>query len=92
MHQFEGQGNPIFGTYLPTFCRKGITCFLQKDKTVKFVLKPGYGVYLYVLEGGPVSLNDTSLPQLASAKITDEKKLVLTAVHDAELLLVDTAL
>jgi len=29
---------------------------------------------------------------LGSAKITDEKKLVLTANNDAELLLVDTAL
>ncbi len=55
-------------------------------------MDPGRGVYLYVLEGGPVSLNDNLIPQLSSAKITDEKQLVLSANNDAELLLVDTTL
>ena len=68
------------------------SCFLQKDKTVKFSPQAGHGVYLYVLEGGPVSLNDNSMPTLAAAKITDEKQLTLTAAKDAELLLIQTAL
>jgi hypothetical protein len=66
--------------------------FVQKDKVVKHTLQPGRGGYLYVLEGGPVSLNDELIPGLGAAKITDESRLTLTANNDAELLLIDTAL
>jgi redox-sensitive bicupin YhaK (pirin superfamily) len=66
--------------------------FLQKDKVVKHTLQPGRGGYLYVLEGGPVSLNEELIPGLGAAKITDESQLTLTANNDAELLLIDTAL
>jgi redox-sensitive bicupin YhaK (pirin superfamily) len=68
------------------------SCFLQKDKTVKHTLQTGRGVYLYVLEAGPVKLNNNTVPELAAARITDENHLTITAVNDAELLLVDTAL
>ena len=68
------------------------SCFLRKDMLVSYTLQIGRGAYLYVLEGGPVSLNDNCILELGSAEITDEKKLVLSANNDAELLLVDTAL
>lgn len=68
------------------------SCFLQKDKTVKFVLRAGRGAYLYVLEGGSISLNDNLIPPLGAAKIINEKDLALSAANDTELLLVDTAL
>ena len=68
------------------------SCFLQKDKTVKYPPQAGRGAYIYVLDGGPVSLNDNSMPPLAAAKIIDEKQLILTATSDAELLLITTAL
>jgi redox-sensitive bicupin YhaK (pirin superfamily) len=68
------------------------SCFVQKDKIVKFFLQPGRGAYLYVLEAGPVTLNDNLIPALGAARIIDEKDLLLTADNDAELLLIDTAL
>jgi quercetin 2,3-dioxygenase len=68
------------------------SCFLQKNKTVHFSLQKARGAYLYVLESGPVSLNDNTIPPLGAAKITDETQLTLTANNDAELLLIDTAL
>jgi quercetin 2,3-dioxygenase len=68
------------------------SCFLQKDAVVTHTLQTGRGDYLYVLEGGPITLNDIPIPELGAARITDEKQLILTAANDAELLLIDTAL
>lgn len=68
------------------------SCFLQREKTAGYALRTGRGAYLYVLEGGPVMLNDILTPALGAAEIVDEKQLVLTANEDAELLLVETAL
>jgi redox-sensitive bicupin YhaK (pirin superfamily) len=67
------------------------SCFLQKNKVVKFSLQTGRGAYLYILEGGPVSLNANIVPALGAAEITDETQLILTSQNDAELLLIDTA-
>jgi hypothetical protein len=66
--------------------------FVQKDKAVQFSLKAGRGGYLYVLEGGPVKLNDNVIANLGAARITGPEQLVLTANSDTELLYVDTAL
>lgn len=68
------------------------SCFLRKDMLASYTLQTGRGAYLYVLEGGPVLLNDNLISPLGSAEIADEKKLVLTANNNAELLLIDTAL
>jgi redox-sensitive bicupin YhaK (pirin superfamily) len=68
------------------------SCFLQKNKTVQYSLQKNRGAYLYVLESGPVSLNEKIIPALGAAKITDETQLTLTATNNAELLLIDTAL
>ncbi|MHB8846364.1 MAG: pirin family protein [Nitrospirota bacterium] len=50
---------------------------------------PGWGVYLYVLEGGPVQVNGQKAPALAAVMVTDEQELTVRAGNDAELLLVD---
>lgn len=68
------------------------SCFLEKDKTLNFRLEPGRGGYLYAVAGGPIRLNETEIAELAAAKITDERRLSLTADDDAEILFVDTAL
>jgi redox-sensitive bicupin YhaK (pirin superfamily) len=68
------------------------SCFLQKGEVVSHTLQKGRGGYLYVLEGGPVTFNDNLVPSLGAALATDEKKLILSAAKDAELLLIDTAL
>ncbi len=54
--------------------------------------EPGWGAYLYVLEGGPVEVNGIYVPTLGAAKITDESELEVEAKKDAELLLVDVLL
>ena len=68
------------------------SCFLQKDNRVNYTLETNRGCYLYVVQGGPVSLNENLIPTLGAAMITEENQLILTAAEDAELLLVDTAL
>jgi hypothetical protein len=71
---------------------KVYSCFLQKDMLAIYTLQTGRGAYLYVLEGGPVLLDDSLIPQFGAAEITGGEKFVLTANSDAELLLIDTAL
>ena len=50
---------------------------------------PRHGGYLYVLEGGPVTLGAAAMPALAAAMITGETGIAVSAADDAELLLVD---
>jgi hypothetical protein len=68
------------------------SCFLKVGKTVSHVVKAGRGCYLYVLEGGPVNVNDYKIPTLGVAMITDERAFSVTADGDSELLLVDVLL
>jgi quercetin 2,3-dioxygenase len=67
-------------------------CFLRAGNAVEYHIKPGRGVYLYVLEGGLVAMNSRDLPALAAAKISNEPGITVKAQHDAELLLVDVLL
>lgn len=67
-------------------------CDLQKDRTVEYALEPGCGAYLYVLEGGPVRVNNRAVPHLGAVQITREANLRVEAAADAELLLVDVLL
>lgn len=66
--------------------------FLEATRAVKFVPRPRWGVYLYLLEGGPVLINDRRLETLGAALVTKEKELVVSAELDAELLLVHVQL
>jgi redox-sensitive bicupin YhaK (pirin superfamily) len=68
------------------------SCFLEKGKTAAHFLEAGRGVYLYVLEGGPVQIDGQVLPALAAAKISDELEIKPLAREDAELILVDVRL
>jgi hypothetical protein len=63
--------------------------FLQASHTVKHKIHAKRGVYLYVLEGGPVNVSEYQIPALGAAKITEEMELTVNAEKDAELLLVD---
>ena len=63
--------------------------FLRAGKKEHHALAPGRGLYLYVLEGGPISVNSVRLPVLGSAMITEEPAIDVVAEQDAELLLVD---
>ena len=67
---------------------KVYSCFLQKGKTVAYKLPEDHGGYLYVVEGGRVSIQDGVLHPLDAAMIVGEGDLLLEAQEDAELLLV----
>ncbi len=66
--------------------------FVQKGREMVHPLRKGWGVYLYVLEGGPVTVTGREIPSLASVMITDEKESTVKAEADAELLLVHVRL
>jgi len=66
-----------------------LSSFLHAGKTGHYDLGTGRGIYLYVLEGGPVSVNGTRVPALGSAMITGETAIDVVSERDAELLLVD---
>lgn len=68
------------------------SCFLQAGKHVEHKMETGRGNYLYVLEGGPVKVNNQLLPSLGAAKTTDKLRLHVKAEGHAELLLVDVLL
>ena len=63
--------------------------FLHAGRTEHYYPETGRGIYLYVLEGGPIRVNGTRVPMLGSAMITDETAILVISEQDAELLLVD---
>lgn len=65
------------------------SCFLQKGHEAGHQNTKGRGVYLYLLEGGPVRVNGQSASALCAVMATNEKELSVHAEGDAELLLVD---
>ncbi len=67
---------------------KVYSCFLQKGKVVAHPFPEGHGGYLYVVEGGSVSVDGQTLHHLDAAVIRQAAELSLRAAEDAELLLV----
>lgn len=63
--------------------------FLERDRAVAQSTGEGRGAYLYVLEGGPVVVNDYRIPAPGAAKIENEPVLQIVAEGDCELLLID---
>ncbi len=68
------------------------SCFLQKDRKADYKISSGRGVYLYVLEAGPLHLNNHLIPALGAAQVTEEAHIHMTAGSDVEILLVDVLL
>jgi len=68
------------------------SCFLQPGRAVGHSVRSGRGVYLYVLEGGPVKVSGSIVPALGAAVVTGEHELRVGTDGDAELLLVDVSL
>lgn len=66
-----------------------LSSFLRKGHTIDYSVAAGRGVYIYIMEGGPVTVNDEEIPTLGAAMVTDETELRLTSNRDAELLLID---
>jgi hypothetical protein len=68
------------------------SCFLQTGKVVPYQINQGWGVYLYVLEAGPIQLERYHTPALGAAQVEQEKAIRVQAEADAELLLVSVRL
>ncbi len=66
--------------------------FLQAGLTLDHQIKEWRGVYLSVLEGGPVQVNNHRVSALGAAKVVEETRLHVKAETDAEILLVDVHL
>ena len=66
--------------------------YLQRDHTAAFAPRDQWGVYLYLLEGGPIHVNGRRLAALDAVMATNEKQLYVTAELDAELLLIHVLL
>ena len=66
--------------------------YLESGQTIKFMLREGWGSYLYLLEGGPIHVNSQKLSSLDALMATDEKELCVSAESEAELLLVHVGL
>jgi len=68
------------------------SCFLQRGKKTDYTPPEGHGHYLYVLEGGPVRVNEEPIEHLGAAIIHNQDRLRIRAERDAELLMVEVKL
>lgn len=66
--------------------------YLEKGKIIECEVETGRGLYLYVLDGGPVQVNGVPLRSLDAAQITGRGKVVTTADAASELILLDVDL
>lgn len=69
-----------------------LASYLEKGHSLSYALGPKRGGYLYVVEGGPVVVNGNEVEALGAARAEDENELVIKALEDSELLLVDALL
>jgi len=69
-----------------------LASFLQPGHKLDYELRDGHGLYLYVLEGGPVHISDQRFPALNAAQITGAGNVTTTANEEAELLLLEVNL
>jgi redox-sensitive bicupin YhaK (pirin superfamily) len=65
------------------------SCYLEHGHSVDHSFGKGRGGYFYVVEGGPVTIDEKELPEFGAARITSQPSVKITAKGDAELLLVD---
>lgn len=68
------------------------SCFLKRGSRADYHLGTGRGIYIYVVEGGPVLLNGTAMPELAAAKVIGGDEIGFRGDNEAELLLVEVPL
>jgi quercetin 2,3-dioxygenase len=69
-----------------------LASFLQPGHKIDYELREDYGLYLYVLEGGPVRVNERPLSEFNAAEIRGEGNITTTTEGDAELLLLQASL
>lgn len=69
-----------------------LSLFLEANHNIKVELQKNWGIYLYVLEGGPVLVNNYLVRTLGAAKLQKEDQIIITAKSEAELLVINVAL
>jgi quercetin 2,3-dioxygenase len=69
-----------------------LASFLQPGHTIDCEVRDDYGLYIYVLEGGPVHVGNQVLPQYNATEIRGQGIVTTTAEKDAELLLLEVNL
>jgi len=69
-----------------------LASFLEPGHPIDYELREGHGLYLYVLEGGPVRIRDQVLPEFSAAEIRGQGSIATTAQGEAELLLLEANL
>jgi redox-sensitive bicupin YhaK (pirin superfamily) len=65
---------------------------LEAGRSVEHSFAPGFGGYLYVLDGGPISVAGAAAHRMEAgdaAMITDERALTIAAEADAELIMIE---
>jgi hypothetical protein len=78
---------------LPIFSQARVfSCFLEAGNSLTKMLEANWGAYHYLLEGGPVEVNDLALFVHGAAMIRDQETIDIAGQEDAELLLVDVML
>lgn len=65
---------------------------LRRGARSEHSFSSGRGGYLYVLEGGPVLVNEQRVPALGAAAIRSTARIAVEAEGDAELLLIEVPL
>lgn len=66
--------------------------FLESGNKISYKLKKDWGIYLYVIEGGPIEINGKEMVELSAAKIQEIECIVVKSKEDSELLLVHVSL
>jgi quercetin 2,3-dioxygenase len=69
-----------------------LSSFLQAGRSIDHPIEKGHGLYLYVVEGGPVQVGDQKLATLDAAEVVGVGSVRTTAENDAELLLLEVNL
>ena len=68
------------------------SCFLQAGQAVSHQLEADWGAYLYLLEGGPIEVDNKAVSVYGSAMIRDQIEVKINAGEDSELLMVEVEL
>ncbi len=63
--------------------------YLERGHSVEHSFQNGRGGYFYVLDGGPVTVNEKEIPEFGAAEIISGPDIKISANGDTELLLVD---
>ena len=71
---------------------KVYSSFLERGHSVGHEIGNKRGVYLYIVEGGPVEVNGNKVLEFGAAQVTNESDIAILAMENAELLLVDVLL